>query len=200
MQEAFNTPWKVTNQVAAWLGLPLVRLLFLFNGIAWGQDWQFYGIPIIQKHRLSSITLGKGLRLRSSTRSNPLGVNHPVMLATLHAGAKLQVGNSFAMTGGTLCAAECIEIGDFVSIGANSTIVDTDFHPLGMDARALHPQDGKTRPVVIGDGAFIGGSCIILKGVSIGRGSVVGAGSVVTRSLPAGVVAAGNPAKVLREI
>ena len=54
--------------------------------------------------------------------------------------------------------------------------------------------------VVIEDGAFIGARCIILKGVRIGRGSVIGAGSVVSRDVPAGVIAAGNPAKVVKEL
>ena len=59
---------------------------------------------------------------------------------------------------------------------------------------------GATIPVVIKDGAFIGAHCIILKGVSIGEKSVVGAGSVVTKSIPDGEIWAGNPAKFIRRI
>jgi len=55
-------------------------------------------------------------------------------------------------------------------------------------------------PVVIEDEVFIGTSCLILKGVTIGRRSVIGAGSVVSKCIPAGVIAAGNPAKVVREL
>ncbi len=200
LRDALDTPWRAANRIESWLDLPLVRIQFALNGIAWRQGWSFFGMPIIQKHRLSTMSFGECLSLRSSSASNPLGINHPVILATLHAGAALSVGARFAMSGGSLCAAECIQIGNDVSIGANSLVIDTDFHPLSAERRAVDPQGGKSRPVCIEDGAFIGGSCIILKGVTIGRGSVIGAGSIVTTSVPPGVVAAGNPARVLKEI
>ena len=109
----------------------------------------------------------------------------------------LKVGASFGMTGGTLCAAERIEIGDRVLVGANSTIIDTDFHPLDPGRRQLDPSGGATDPVLIEDDVFIGMSCIILKGVHIGRGAVVGAGSVVAGDVPAGAIVGGNPARVV---
>lgn len=73
---------------------------------------------------------------------------------------------------------------------------------------ATHPMDAAERasgieaahPIVIGARAWIGGGTIVLPGVSIGADTVVGAGSVVTRDLPAGVVAVGNPCRVLREV
>jgi len=66
--------------------------------------------------------------------------------------------------------------------------------------RRLRPQDAKIAPVVIEDDVFIGMNCLVLKGVTLGRGCVVGAGSVVTRDVPPGMVAAGNPAKVIGEV
>jgi len=78
--------------------------------------------------------------------------------------------------------------------------MDTDFHPLDAALRRLEPSRGATRPVVIEDDVFIGVNCLILKGVTIRRGSVIGAGSVVTGSVPPHVVAAGNPARVVREL
>src|SRR4030042_560098 len=104
------------------------------------------------------------------------------------------------MTGGTLCAAEHISIGNNVIIGANSTIIDTDFHTLKPEMRKRLPQAAHTSPVTIDDDVFIGMNCLILKGVTIGRSSVIGAGSVVTRSIPAGVIVVGNPAKVVRDL
>ncbi len=200
IRDAFDTPWRASNRIASWAVLPIVRIQFALNGIAWGKGWGFYGVPIIQKHRLSSMSFGDGLQLRSSPTSNPLGICHPVFLTTLHAGASLSVGARFAMSGGSLCAAQCIQIGSDVSIGANSLVIDTDFHPLSAEMRAVDPQGGKSRPIFIADGAFIGANCIVLKGVTIGCGSVIGAGSVVTKSVPPGVVAAGNPARVIKQI
>lgn len=179
---------------------PYIRLLFAMNDIPWTKNSRFLGIPIIQKHRSSSMRVGPHLGLRSSVRSNPLGPNHPVILCTWQAGAVLEIGSHFAMTGGALIAAERIMIGDRVNIGANTTVLDTDFHPLDAEARRLHPQDAITKPVIIEDDVFIGMNCLILKGVTIGQGSIIGAGSVVTKDIPAGVIAAGNPARVIREL
>jgi acetyltransferase-like isoleucine patch superfamily enzyme len=75
-------------------------------------------------------------------------------------------------------------------------IMDSDAHELARG----HNGPGKTAPVVIEDDVLVGAGSIILKGVRIGRHSVVGAGSVVTRSVPASVLVAGNPARLVREL
>jgi acetyltransferase-like isoleucine patch superfamily enzyme len=195
-----DTRWKAWNELHRLLVLPWVRLVFATNGIPWGQVWRIYGVPIIEKHRGSQISFGSGLQLRSSARSNPLGPNRPVILSTWQAGAVLEVGDRFGMTGGTICSSERIVIGDGVTIGANSTIMDSDFHPLGPAARRSSPHQANTAPVLIGDDVFVGLQCLILKGVTLGQGSVVGAGSVVTRDVPAGAIVAGNPAKVIGSV
>jgi acetyltransferase-like isoleucine patch superfamily enzyme len=162
------------------------------NKIKWGKNWKFYGTPILQKHRQSSMRFGSGFSLRSTFRSNPLSPNHPVMLCTWQPDAILEIGDNFGMTGGTLCAAEMIRIGNNVAIGANSTVIDTDFHPLNSELRRVDPQGAKSAPIIIEDDVFIGMNCLILKGVTLGKGSVIGAGSVVTKNIPPGVIAAGN--------
>jgi acetyltransferase-like isoleucine patch superfamily enzyme len=198
--EFFNTPWKISNLILSWVAYIPTRFTFIINGIAWRDNWQFYGMPVILKHRKSSMKFGSGLQLRSSIRSNPLGPNHRVVLSTWEKGAVLEVGNNFAMTGGTLCSSNHIMIGDNVAIGANTTIVDTDFHPLAAQERHLSSSQGVTAPVLIQDDVFIGMNCLILKGVTIGCGSVIGAGSVVSRDVPSHVIVAGNPARVIREV
>jgi acetyltransferase-like isoleucine patch superfamily enzyme len=76
-----------------------------------------------------------------------------------------------------------------------------DFHPINHSERMAHPNSGyKSKPIVIRQGAFIGASTIILKGVEIGERSVVGAGSVVTRSIGPDELWAGNPAVFIRKI
>jgi acetyltransferase-like isoleucine patch superfamily enzyme len=200
LPQAFNTPWKIKNRIFSWLVHPYIRLVFALNGIAWGENWRFFGVPVLQKHRLSRMKFGNGMQLRSTVRSNPLGPNHPAMLVTWKEGAVLDIGENFAMSGGALCAFERITIGNNVAIGANTTIADTDFHPLEAEQRYLDSAEVRSAPVVIEDGVFIGMNCLILKGVTIGRGSVIGAGSVVTKDIAPGVIAAGNPARVLREL
>jgi acetyltransferase-like isoleucine patch superfamily enzyme len=197
---ALDTPWKIGIELRRFLAYPSARLAFLVNGIAWGEGWRVYGAPIIQRHRRSQVQIGAQLGLRSFVSSNPLGPYHPVILCTWLAGAVLEIGDEFAMTGGSICAAERIAIGNRVAVGANTTIVDTDFHPLDPIDRQVDSAVGKTAPIAIEDDVFIGMNCLILKGVTIGRGSVVGAGSVVTRDVPPGTIAAGNPARLLRRL
>lgn len=90
-----------------------------------------------------------------------------------------------------------VEIGDDVFIGSDVRIYTTN-HPLDPDERA----EGKatTRPVKIGAKVWIGGGAIILPGVEIGEGTTIGAGSVVTRSLPSRCVAVGNPCKIIKRL
>jgi acetyltransferase-like isoleucine patch superfamily enzyme len=199
MQQVINTPWKISSEIVRWLAYPRARLLFAIHGISWGEGWRMHGVPIIQKHRQSVMKFGDRLGLRSSSGSNPLSPNHPVVICTWQAGAVVEIGDDFGMTGGTICAAERIVIGDRVAVGANTTLVDTDFHPLDPVLRRIHPQAADTAPIHIEDDVFIGMNCLILKGVTIGCGSVIGAGSVVTRDVPPATIAAGNPAKVIRE-
>lgn len=200
MPEVLSTPWKINNALSSWLSHPIVWLSFHFYKIPWKKGWRFYGLPIIQKHRQSQMVFGERLQLRSTPGSNPLGANHPVVLCTWQAGAVLEIGDDFGMTGGSICAMHRITIGLRVTVGANTTIIDTDFHPLDPELRRRDPQAAQTASVVIEDDVFIGMNCLILKGVRLGQGSVVGAGSVVTGDVPAGAIVAGNPARVIRQV
>lgn len=200
LHTAFTTPWRAINELRRVATLPYIRLMFLLQGIPWGQNWRIYGMPIIQRHRGSIIQLGDGLSLRSWYSTNPLAPNHPVVLATRTATAVLCIGTDCGFTGTTLVAAERIEIGNCVAVGANVTIADTDFHPLDPDERQRNFLAGQHAPVIIEDDVFIGMHSLILKGVRIGQGSVVGAGSVVTCDVPPSVIVAGNPARIIRNL
>jgi acetyltransferase-like isoleucine patch superfamily enzyme len=194
------TPWKAAIEIRRLLVMPFVRAYFAAHGIAWGSGWRIYGRPVIQRHRGSRIIIGDSLELRNWVASSPLGVDHRCMLTTWSAGAVIEIGRGVGITGGAICANESIRIGDRVRIGANCTIVDTDFHPLEASARMTSPAAGAGSPVTIGDEAFIGMQVMILKGSRIGSGAVIGAGSVVAGEIPPRVIAAGNPARVLREL
>lgn len=195
MQRLFDTPWKVTTELGRWLALPRVRLRFALSGIPWGEGWRIYGLPVVLRHRRSTMRFGQRLQLRGTLVSNPLGPSHPTILCTWLPGAELTIGDDFGMTGGTICAAERIVIGDRVTVGANSVIIDTDFHPLDPTERRRAPASARTASVTIEDDVFIGMHCLILKGVRLGRGCVVGAGSVVTHDVAAGIIVGGNPAR-----
>jgi acetyltransferase-like isoleucine patch superfamily enzyme len=124
-----------------------------------------------------------------------------------------KVGDFTLMNGALVMAEERIEIGSHCLISWNVGIADSDFHPLApaqrlVDAHALAPflKDRplrpklRTAPVIISDNVWIGMNAIILKGVTIGENSVVAAGAVVTKSVPANVVVAGNPAGITKHL
>jgi hypothetical protein len=121
------------------------------------------------------------------------GVN---LIETFQRDAVIRVGDRVRLNGAGIQAATRVDIGDDSILGS-CTILDTDHH-------AVRPEDrggGRvaTRPIVIGRNVWIGGAAV-LKGVCIGDNSVVGLGSVVTEDVPANVVVAGNPAKVVRRL
>jgi acetyltransferase-like isoleucine patch superfamily enzyme len=198
--QALKTRWKVWNYIHSLLCHPVVRLSFFINSIPWGRGWAFYGLPIIQKHWNSSIRFGDGLQLRSSVRSNPFGVNHPVIICTFRENALLVVGDNFRMSGGSISVTEKITIGNNVLVGANTTIMDSDFHPSHPEERSRNPNQGQSTPTVIGDDVFIGANSFILRGVTVGSRSVIGTGSVVTADIKPGSIVFGNPARILRAI
>lgn len=198
MRLAMDTPWKATNEIRRLLTQPFVW--WALRGLTVGVGWRCYGLPIIQKHRQSTIQIGERMNLRSTVASNPLGPNHPVIISTRRAGASLFIGDDFGMTGGSLVVDEQITIGHRVWVGANTIITDTDFHPIDPDIRRLRPLDAKTAPIIIEDDVFIGMNTLILKGVTLGERSVVGAGSVVTHDVPPHTIVAGNPARIIRSL
>ena len=115
--------------------------------------------------------------------------------------AKLKIGDYVGISSSVIWAHESIVIGDHVNIGANTIIMDSDAHSLNyLDRRDLASDllAKKNKPIVIDDDVLVGANCIILKGVHIGKQSVIGAGSVVTGNIPSNCIAAGNPAKVIK--
>jgi len=194
------TPWKATNELGRLGCLPLIRLYFALHGVRWRSGWYVYGRPLIQRHSGSSITIGDGFWMRNWFSSSPLGVRHRCVLATWSRAARIEIGNDVGMSGATICAQTRISVGDRVAIGNNTTITDTDFHPLDPEVRRVDSLAAASEEVVVEDDCFIGMDALILKGTRIGRGAVVGAGSVVSGVIPSRAVVAGNPARVIREL
>ena len=113
-------------------------------------------------------------------------------------GYNIYVGNNFfAATNCVMLDCAKITIGNNVLIGPNVGIY-TSSHDFNAKKRAEGYE--KSLPVIIGDDVWIGGNVSIIGGVTIGNGSIIAAGSVVIRDVPEGVIAAGNPAKVIRNI
>lgn len=140
------------------------------------------------------VVIGDNCKIISSENSNPTsGIGHTHLVAA--PGAKLIIGNNVGISQANITAYNSVTIEDNVLIGSGVKIWDTDFHEIDYDDRMNKKGNVKSAPVVIKEGAFIGACSIILKGVTIGKHSVIGAGSIVTRSIPDGEIWAGNPAR-----
>jgi maltose O-acetyltransferase len=113
-------------------------------------------------------------------------------------GTQIRIGpRSFANFNLVALDVTWITIGADVQIGPNVQLL-TAAHPLAAEPRRAKLELG--RPIHIGDNVWLGGGVIVCPGVTIGENTVVGAGAVVTRDLPANVVAVGNPARALRAL
>lgn len=163
-----------------------------------GENLSINGLVWIENK--GSLTIGHDFRGNSGADHNPIGGDTRLRLIALE-GASLRIGNNCRFSNSTLVARSGITVGDHVFIGGGCRIWDNDFHSLEARYReSASDPDIRSKPITIGNHAFIGASSIILKGVSIGEHAVVGAGSVVTRNVPARQVWAGNPARFVAEI
>lgn len=140
------------------------------------------------------------VRINSGKQYNIIGGDTRTVFRTVGTG-KIDIGCNSGISNSTFVAASSITIGENVLIGGSCKFYDTDFHPIDVNDRLNDNKDEiKTAPIEIQDNVFIGAHCIVLKGVTIGQGSVIGAGSVVTKSVPERELWAGNPAHFIRKI
>lgn len=167
------------------------------KGIACHPSVKFLGRPLISRAQGSEFILAEGVRIHSALRSNPLGCFQPAVLRTMAPGARLALGRRVGLSGVVICAGKSIEIGEETIIGSGAMILDNDLHARNADGTWKVEYVQNARPVKIGKRVFIGARSIILKGVCIGDDAIIGAGAVVSKDVPSGTIAAGNPAKII---
>ena len=170
------------------------------RGVQMPSSVELFGHPICSRYPGSSIFLGRCVTLDSSVRANPLGGSSPCVLRTMTSAAHLTLGDRVGISSSVIVAGNSIEIGEDTILGAGSMVLDNDFHTFGPGFSWLTEYSKNSKPVKIGRGCFIGARSIILKGVTLGDRVVIGAGSVVTKDVPAFSIAAGNPARIVGTI
>lgn len=167
-----------------------------------GERTRFYTGAVVENMsgQKNGIVVGAGCAIRGR-------------LVTFPHGGQITIGRStFVGQGSNIWSASKVVIGDRVMISHDVEIHDTNSHSLNAELRALHFSeimsgghptelpDVAASPIVIGDDVWVGFRSIILKGVNIGAGSIVAAGSLVVDDVPPGVLVAGVPAKQIRKI
>ena len=168
-------------------------------GIEVGSRCRFLGAAYFRRMPGSAIRIGNRCRFRSAARwTSQVGITRPCCIQTLRQFGNVVVGDDCGFSGTVIAAAESIVLGQNVLCGANVTITDTDWH--FVDPGDRQKPFAPAAPVVIENNVWLGMNVVVLKGVTIGENSVIAPLSVVTRSIPAGVLAGGQPAAVLRDI
>lgn len=178
----------------------LLKIKLSINGVSFGKGLRtFSAIPTIKiSIKANKVHIGDYFTFNNYSNVSWSSKSYIQVCS----GATLKIGNHSGVNGVMIYCVNQITIGNYVNIGGGTRIIDTDFHNLDWQKRrdpATNLQ-AKTTPIVIEDDVFIGTDCIVLKGVTIGARSIIAAGSVVTKNIPADCLAGGNPCRVIKTI
>lgn len=189
---------RLWSQARGTLALRCKAVLF---GLELGEGVTACGPVIVGRWPGSRIRIGAGASLVSSARrATACTLYAPVRLRTFSATASIELAEGVQLNGTAITArSQRIRIGERAMIAPNCVITDSDFHaPWPAERRQTDPGFERDAPVSIGRHVWIGMGCLILKGVTIGDGALVAAGSVVTRDVAPGAVVGGVPASPLK--
>lgn len=141
---------------------------------------------------LGRLRIARGTRLELGDRVRVRG------RVIINGGGRVRVGADSLLNGCWILASTEIALGERCLL-SDCGITDNDFHNLDPARRHLPPDPSTRRRVCLDDNVWVGAHALVLKGTTIGRDSVVGAGAVVRGEVPAGVVVSGNPARVVKK-
>lgn len=182
---------------------------FKMNNIEFGMGMKVFNVVYLTKHPKANMTVGQNFVITSGESFNPLCRNICASICLERSTSIIEIGDDTGLSSPCIWAKERIAIGNRVKVGGDCILMDSDAHNLDYRIRGSGERIGKiskdvltakTAPIVIEDDVLIGTRCIILKGVTIGARSIIGSGSVVTKSIPSDCIAAGNPCKVIKSI
>ena len=186
---------------------PYNKLWFWANKVTYGRNMCVIGKTYL--NIMGKMTIGDNFMMTGGAAINPISSNQKAAFY-VEPNATVNIGNNVGMSGTRMWIAKGLTIGDNVHIGAGVLLIDTDCHQMDFRMRRLGAEKEfspdelassiSSAPITIEEDAWIGAQSIILKGVTIGARSIIGAGSVVTKSIPADCVAVGNPAKVVKQL
>ncbi|OYX86360.1 MAG: transferase [Flavobacteriales bacterium 32-34-25] len=179
---------------------PIAKIMLYLNGATFQKGLKVAGILKIDITRRGKLKIGTNLQINSGANFNVIGRQQKT---TFWVEGELIIGDNVGMSATAIICNHQIIIGNNVTIGGNTVIYDTDFHnldPIIRKDKSIDKQTAIKLPVLIEDNVFIGAHTTILKGVTIGKNSIIGACSVVTKNIPSNEIWAGNPAKSIKMI
>lgn len=186
--------WKNIFSLAA-------RLYLRASGVQYGRGLKMTSFPLIRRHPAASIRIGERVTIQNLLSENRAGITHRSCLVAATEHSRIVIGNDVGLSGAIIFCDREIIIEDHVNLGVGAKIYDTDFHAMDWQARRRHDTGAiATAPVRICEDVWIGAEAKVMKGVTIGARSVIGAGSIVTRSIPPDCFAAGIPARVVHPL
>lgn len=145
-----------------------------------------------------TIFIGKNFHAVSARKRSVFTLFAPCSL-TIIGNGQIVIGERVGLNGTVIAARNRVTIGDYTMIGPNTIIVDHDGHN-SWPPRDRWTTSGTAAPIVIEQDVWIGMNCIILKGVTVGRGSIIAAGSVVVKNVDPACLYAGNPATKIKDL
>lgn len=186
------------------------RYYFSLSGVKYGSNMKVRNRIYVKNSFGGRVVIGNNFTYSSGDNINSVSRNICGSIHVMNDAASLVIGDNCGISAGCIRAMESIRIGNNVIIGADCLIMDNDAHPINYIQRRMEFEKNIPRseylqyisksPIVIADDVWIGARCQILKGVHIGERSIIAAGSIVTRDIPADCVAGGIPAKIIKRI
>lgn len=189
IKKAFSSPFEAVEYV-----------LSLLRGYLLVRYWNVTGRKVIAGRKLKvsgrvavkgpgTIVLGDNVLLTGT-------MNSVCTLFTSAPEARIEIGSNTVLNGSRFGCMQRISIGEGCLVG-DARIADNDGHSIKKDRRSVAGSELTAKPVQLADNVWIGAGVFILKGVKIGKNSVIGSGSVVIGNIPADAYALGNPARVM---
>lgn len=176
--------WHIFSEIIGAFFQLLNGKIFFFKNCKTGELFMVKGRPIVDNK--GQIRFGDNVKIWSSIETSKIFIGRK---------GKLSIDDNSVVNGAHLSVSKEIRIGKNVNIGPYSVLIDDDFHKIpGL------PNQVQKAPIIIEDDVWIATRCTVMKGVTIGKGAVVAAGSVVTKDVEPYTIVGGIPAQVIKNI
>ena len=200
--------FRIKAKITSFIYKKWNKIWFHLIGVKYGKKMNVYNKVYI--NGWGKIIIGDNFKFTSGDGVNPICRNIKGEFYTMTPEAQIIIGDNVGISSACIWAKESITIGNDVKIGGDCIIMDTDVHPhdyldrrdvfLVEHGRREYLKTIPSAPVVICDDVWIGARCQILKGVHMGPRTIIAAGSIVTKSMPADCICGGNPCRIIKQL